>query len=29
VLDEMQVAYSEIRDLGDRVVAIGRIRTRR
>jgi ketosteroid isomerase-like protein len=28
VLDEIQVEYVEIRDLGDRVVAIGRIRTR-
>ncbi len=27
-LDEIHVEYSEIRDLGDRVVAIGRIRTR-
>jgi ketosteroid isomerase-like protein len=28
VLDEIQVEYSEIRDLGDQVIAIGRIRTR-
>ena len=28
VLDEINVEYSEIRDLGDRVVAIGRIRIR-
>jgi ketosteroid isomerase-like protein len=28
VLDEIHVEYSEIRDLGDRVVAIGRISTR-
>jgi ketosteroid isomerase-like protein len=28
VLDEIHVEYSEVRDLGDRVVAIGRIRTR-
>ena len=28
VLDEIHVEYSEIRDLGDRVVAIGRLRTR-
>jgi uncharacterized protein len=27
-LDEIHAEYSEIRDLGDRVVAIGRIRTR-
>jgi ketosteroid isomerase-like protein len=27
-LDEIHVEYSEIRDLGERVVAIGRIRTR-
>ena len=28
VLDEIHVEYSEIRDLGDRTVAIGRLRTR-
>ena len=28
VLDEIHVEYSEMRDLGDRTVAIGRIRTR-
>jgi ketosteroid isomerase-like protein len=28
VLDEIHVEYSEIRDLGDLVVAVGRIRTR-
>jgi ketosteroid isomerase-like protein len=28
VLDEIHVEYSEVRDLGDRVFAIGRIRTR-
>jgi ketosteroid isomerase-like protein len=28
VLEEIHVEYSEVRDLGDRVVAIGRIRTR-
>ena len=28
VLDEVHVEYSEVRDLGDRVVAIGIIRTR-
>jgi ketosteroid isomerase-like protein len=28
VLDEFHVEYSEIRDLGDRIVAIGRLRTR-
>ena len=28
VLDEIHVEYSEIRDLGDRVVAIGRVRIR-
>jgi ketosteroid isomerase-like protein len=28
VLDEIHVEYSEVRDLGDRVLAIGRIRTR-
>lgn len=28
VLDEINVEYSEIRDLGDRVVAIGRVRIR-
>ena len=27
-LDEIHAEYSEIRDLGDRVVGIGRIRTR-
>ena len=28
MLDEINVEYSEIRDLGDRVVGIGRIRIR-
>jgi ketosteroid isomerase-like protein len=28
VLDEIHVNYSEVRDLGDQVIAIGRIRTR-
>ena len=28
VLDEIHVEYTDIRDLGDRVIAIGRIRTR-
>ena len=28
VLDEIQVEYPDIRDLGDRIVAIGRLRTR-
>jgi len=28
VLDEIHVEYSELRDLGDRTVAIGRLRTR-
>jgi ketosteroid isomerase-like protein len=28
VLDEIHVDYSEVRDLGDQVIAIGRIRTR-
>jgi ketosteroid isomerase-like protein len=28
VLDEIHVEYSDVRDLGDKVLAIGRIRTR-
>ena len=28
VVDEIHVEYSEIRDLGDRVMGIGRVRTR-
>jgi ketosteroid isomerase-like protein len=28
VLDEIQVEYPEVRDLGDRILAIGRLRTR-
>ena len=28
VLDEIEIEYSEVRDLGDRVVGIGRMRTR-